>query len=107
MHIHNSCTRNGNNLNLLIKTSRVDKERMLPQTTVSICKKYEGEGLKYSENNNCGQMLGVFKLTEINYLVVSPFFDLVRPLSYLYLQRLVSCVGTKANLHFPNSLNMF
>ena len=57
---------------------------MLPQTTVSICKKYEGEGLKYSENNDCGQILGAFKITEIIYLVVSPFFDLMRPLLYLY-----------------------
>ena len=31
-------------------------------------------------------MMVAFAITEINYLTVSPFFDLVRPLSYLYLQ---------------------
>ena len=49
MRIHNSCTCNGDNLNLLIKTGNVHKERMLPQTAINICKKYEGEGLNNSQ----------------------------------------------------------
>ena len=42
MHIRNSCTCNGDNLNLLIKTGNVHKQRILPQTTINTCKKYEG-----------------------------------------------------------------
>ena len=51
MHIHDSCTCNGDNLNLLIKTGNVHKQRILPQTTINTCKKYErGQGLKHNQN---------------------------------------------------------
>ena len=44
MHIHNSCTRNDDNL--LIKTGNAYKQRILPQTTINTCKKYEGAGIE-------------------------------------------------------------
>ena len=34
MHIQNCCTRNGDHLNLFIKTANATKERILPQTTI-------------------------------------------------------------------------
>ena len=44
MHICNSCSRNGDNL--LIKTDNAHKQRILPQTTLNTCKKYEGVGIE-------------------------------------------------------------
>ena len=46
MHIHNSCTCDSDNLNLLIKTGNVHKQRILPQTTINTSKKYEGAGIE-------------------------------------------------------------
>ena len=37
------------------------------------------------KNDGGGDMVVVFAITEINYLVVSLFFDLVRAILYLYL----------------------
>ena len=42
MSIHNSCTLNGDNIDLLIKTGNAQKCRMLPQTTVNTFKKCHG-----------------------------------------------------------------
>ena len=42
MQIHNSCTRNGDNHSLLIKTANAYKQRSLPQTTIYTCKEYRG-----------------------------------------------------------------
>ena len=41
MHIHNSCTRNGKHLNLLINNGTAHKLKILPQTTITILKKCE------------------------------------------------------------------
>ena len=49
MHIHNSCTRNSDNLNLLIKTGNAHKEKILLQTANNTCKKYKGQKLKHSQ----------------------------------------------------------
>ena len=49
MHIYYSCTHNGDNLNFSIKTANAYKDRILPQTIINTCKKYEGEGLKQSQ----------------------------------------------------------
>ena len=46
MHIHNSCTRNGYHLNLLIKTGNARKERMLPQTISNTLKSVSEGGLE-------------------------------------------------------------
>ena len=46
MHIHNSCTRNDDHHNLLIKIANAHKQRILPQTTINTCKKYEEEGIE-------------------------------------------------------------
>ena len=37
------------------------------------------------KNDGGGEIMVVFTITKINYLVVSLFFDLVRAILYLYL----------------------
>ena len=49
MHFHNSYKRKGDHLILLIKTGNAHEQRMLPQTIINTCKKYEGERLKPSQ----------------------------------------------------------
>ena len=56
MHIHNLCARNGDRLNLSIKTGNAHRQRILPQTTINTLKRYDGS-----------QMVVVFTITEINY----------------------------------------
>ena len=80
MGIYNSCKLNGNNLCLLIKTDKCSNGH----NVFTKFNEYKG-GLKQDTNDNDGQMLVVFIFTEINYVVVSLFYDLVWPLSYLYL----------------------
>ena len=80
MHIHNSCARDGSGLNLLIKTSNARKKRILLQTTINICKKIQGErDWKTIKNDGDRQIVGVLTISEINYLVVSLFCNLVQP----------------------------
>ena len=51
IHFHNSCTRNGDHLILLIKSANVHKGRMLSQSIINTFKKYEEEGkLKHRQN---------------------------------------------------------
>ena len=49
MHTHDSYTSNGDDFHLLIKTGNAHKQKILPQTIINICKKYEGEGLKHKQ----------------------------------------------------------
>ena len=84
MHIQNCCTRNGDHLNLLIKSGNGHKQRILAQTTINTFKSMRGRD-RNTVKNDGGQIVVIFTITEINYLVVSQFCDLVRPLSYLYL----------------------
>ena len=86
MHIHNSYTYSGDHPNLLIKTRNAHKERILPQTTINTFKKCQEEELKHSSKDGGTQMVVVFKITEINYLKISLFCDLVRPLWFFYLR---------------------
>ena len=46
MHIHISCTRNDDNLILLIKTANAHKRRILPQTIIDTCKRYKEKGIQ-------------------------------------------------------------
>ena len=76
MHIHNFCVRNGDNLNLLIKTADAHKQKIFPQTTIITSKKYEKGGIEtlgIVKNDGVGHMVVAFTITEINYLVVSLF----------------------------------
>ena len=82
MHFQNSCTRNGDHLIFLIKTDKAHKQRILLQTIVSTFKKCEGETLKHSQNDDGGQMVVAPTITDLSYLVVNLFCDLVRPLPY-------------------------
>ena len=84
MHIHNYFTSNGDHLVLLIKTDNIHKEIMLLPTTVNTFKKCDRGGIETVKNDSGGQNV-VFTITEINYLLISLFCDLLRPLLNLYL----------------------
>ena len=85
-----TCTRNSNYLILFIKTSDAHKIRMLSHTIFnklflkSVTEGRGGDG-NIVKNNGGGEMVVVFTITEINYLVASLIFDLVRAILYLYL----------------------
>ena len=85
MHLHMSCSRNGDNHILSIKTGNVYRQRVLPQTITNTFKMWEGERLKHNQNDGSGQMVVAFTIAKLNYLIVSLFCDLVRPFSQLYL----------------------
>ena len=87
MQLHNTCTRKSNCLVFFIKTGDAHKIRMLSPTifnTFKECNRGKGDG-NIVKNDGGGEMVVVFNITEINYLVVSLFFDLVQAISYLYL----------------------
>ena len=88
MYFHNTCTRNKDYLIFFIKTGDAHKIGMSSHSifnTFKKCKR-EGEGVgSIDKNDGGGEMVVVFTITEINYLLVSPFFDLVRAILYLYL----------------------
>ena len=46
MHIHNSCLLNSDKLDLLIKTAVAHEQRILQQTIINTCEKYEREGIE-------------------------------------------------------------
>ena len=78
-------TRNGDHLILLIKTGNAHEERILPQTIINVFKKCLGGGIETQKNDDGGQVVVAFTMTEINYLALSLFCDLVWSLSDLYL----------------------
>ena len=51
-----------------------------------LVKRMREEGLKHCQNDGGGQMVVAFTITEVNYLVVSLFCNLVQAISYLYLR---------------------
>ena len=85
MHFHNTCTRNSDYLIFFIKTGDAHKKKMLSHTILNTFKKCNWEEENIVKNNGGGEMVVVFTITEINYLVVSIFFDLVRAILYSYL----------------------
>ena len=85
MHFHNTCARNSDYLILFIKPGDAHNLRMLSHTIFNTFKKFNRGDGNIVKNNGGGEMVVVFTITEINYLVVSIFFDLVQAISYLYL----------------------
>ena len=81
---HNTCTQNSDYLILFIKIDDAHKIRMLSHTIFNTFKKINRRNGNIVKNDY-GVMVVVFAITEINYLVVSLFFDLVRAILYLYL----------------------
>ena len=91
MYFHNTCTRNSDYLILFTKTGDVHKIGMLSPTIFNVRWVshqrviWGGRDGNIVKNDGGGKMVVVFTVTEINYLVVSLFFDLVRAILYLYL----------------------
>ena len=96
MHFHNSCTRRGDHPGILINTSDAHKQRMLPQARINTFKKCKREGIRGNrntvKNDDGGQMVVVITITEINYIVVGLFCNLLLLLLFLYLKYLVLCL---------------
>ena len=71
---------------IVIKIGDAHKIRMLSHTIFNTFKKcYQGDG-NIVKNDVGGEVVVVFSITEINYLVVSLFFDLVPAILYLYVK---------------------
>ena len=121
VHLHESYLHNGDNLIIIFKTGKAFKEEMLSPTIINTFKNCKGEGAGGSDRakkNIGGQMVVAFTTTEVNYAVVSLFYDLAPPLSYIlylvYLRYLVfwlrylSCFqhSKKAALLCPTSFTI-
>ena len=96
MHFHNSFTRNCNNHILLIMTGNAHKEFCRKLLLILV----REQGLYIIKTDCSGKMVVAFTIKEISYLVVSLFYDVVLPLSYLYCGigftiGLVSGIATK------------
>ena len=61
---HRSCTRNGNHLVLLIKTSSTQNEKMISQTV--FCSFKRGRGSNTIKKDGCGQMVVDLTITEMS-----------------------------------------
>ena len=83
VHLHNSRPRNRDHHILLIVTGNTLKESCPNLSLIQMLAREEG--LKHNQTDCSGDMVVAFTITEINYLVVSLFFDVVLPFSYLYL----------------------
>ena len=84
IYFQNTCTRNSNYLILFIKTGDAHKIRMLSHTIFNTFKKCNRGNGNIVKNDGGGEMVVIFTITEINYLVVSLFFNLVRAILYSY-----------------------
>ena len=85
MHFHNSYTQNCDHHILLIMTSNAHKESC-HKLSLCLSGRKDWNTIK---TDGSGQMVVAFTIAEINYLVVSLFWDVELPLSYLYLWYLV------------------
>ena len=87
---------------------------MLSQTIKDTFKTFKGER-NLVKNDSGGQMVGVFTITGMSYLLVSLFCDLMRPLCiYIcgvkfsgYAICLVSGMATNAVMASPKSFTIF
>ena len=71
---------------IFIKTDDAHKIRILSHTIFNTFKKCNrGRDGNIVKNDGGGEMVVVFTITEINYLLVSLFFDLVPTILYLYM----------------------
>ena len=80
MHFYNSCTRNWDHHVLLTMTGNAHN-RSCHKLLLIIVRE---QGLYLIKTDCSGEMVVAFIITEINYLMVSLFCDVVLPLSYLY-----------------------
>ena len=85
IHFRNTYTQIRDYLILFIKTGDAHKIQMLSHTIVNIFKKCNWGDGNIVKSYGGSKMVFVFTITEINYLLVSLFFDLVLAISYLYL----------------------
>ena len=86
MYFHYTCTGNSDYLVLFIKTGDAHKIRMLSHTlSLTLLKSVTGGDGNIVKNDSGDEMVVVFTITEISYLVASLFFDLVRAIVYLCL----------------------
>ena len=92
MHFRKFCTPNGGHDIFLIETANACKERILQQIIINAFKMCERGGLKHSQNEDGGQIVIAFTITELNYFLVSLFCDFLLCFSHLYLWYLVLCL---------------
>ena len=85
MHFHNSCTQNCDYHILLIMIGNAHKESC-HKLSLCLSRRKDWNTIKIDGSD---QMVVTFTITEINYLVVSSFWDVVLPLSNLYFWYLV------------------
>ena len=81
MHFHNSSTRNCDHQILLIITGNAHKESCHKLLLILVRKK----GLHKIKTDCNGKMVVVFTITQIKYLMVDLFGQLMLPFSHLYL----------------------
>ncbi len=81
MHFHCSCICNGGYFIHSIKTGNTHKQQTLPQTVFNTLKKCDGGGIAAQSKR---MMVVAFTMTDLNYLLVSLFCNLVHFFSYLY-----------------------
>ena len=79
---NSSCTRYGNNLSLLIKSGNIRKQLMISQTT--ICS-FQIVGGKQIQKQGHAKTVVIFTFTKMSYFVIGLLHQLMRTLSYLYI----------------------
>ena len=105
---HSSCTRNGDNLDLIITTGNTRKEKMMSQTIIHTFKKRKGRGW----NAVGAQMVVCLIIKEMSYSVMGLLDDLVGPLLFLFLWFgcticFDSAIWRKRSVHFPKVTQFF
>ena len=79
MHIHNSCTRNGDHPTPLIKTGNAHKNGMLSQTIIHTFRSFEGGRREVGGTEKLSRIMAAvscrsfFAITEVSYL---PYFTI-------------------------------
>ena len=81
MHFHNSSTRNCDHHILLVMAGNAHKESCNKLLLILV----RGQGLYVIKTDCSGKVMFAFTIKEKIYLMVSLFYQLVLPLSYLYL----------------------
>ena len=85
IHFHKSCARNCDHHILLIMTGNAHQESCHKLSLIFV----REEGLFIIKNDCSGEMVVAFTIKEKIYLMVSLFYQLVLPLSYIFLWYLV------------------
>ena len=79
---HSPCIFNGEHITLSFKTGSSYKQSVISRAIICSLYKVRGNELK---NDGVAKVVVVFTITELNYLLIGLFHDLVCPLSYLFL----------------------